>query len=70
MRIDLSKIKLQLKVVKPTKKVVPKEIPPKKLTKLINGKVLLKDGIYSCVISYDEFAKRFYIKGNRFYFYK
>ena len=29
MRIDLSKIKLQLKVVKPTKKVVPKEIPPK-----------------------------------------
>ena len=60
MRIDLSKIKLQLKVVKPTKKVVPKEIPPKKLTKLINGKVLLKDGIYSCVISYDEFANRMF----------
>ena len=60
MRIDLSKIKLQLKVVKPTKKVVPKEIPPKKLTKLINGKVVLKDGIYSCVISYDEFANRMF----------
>ena len=60
MRIDLSKIKLQLKVVKHTKKVVPKEIPPKKLTKLINGKVLLKDGIYSCVISYDEFANRMF----------
>ena len=29
MRIDLSKIKLQLKVGKPTKKVVPKKIPPK-----------------------------------------
>nr|DAG91212.1 MAG TPA: hypothetical protein [Crassvirales sp.] len=45
MRIDLSKIKLQLKVAKTTKKVVSKEIPPKKLTKLINGKVVLKDGI-------------------------
>ena len=60
MRIDLSKVKLQLKVAKPTKKVVPKETPPKKLTKLVNGKVLLKDGVYSCVISYDEYSNRMF----------
>lgn len=62
MRIDLSKIVLRLKT--PSKKtrviIEPKEVPPKKLTKLVNGLVKLEDGIYTCVISYTEFAERMF----------
>ena len=32
MRVNLSNVKLKLKVDKPTKRDKPKEIPPKKLT--------------------------------------
>ena len=55
MRVSLSGIKLKLKVAKPTKKVEPKEVPPKKLTKLVNGKVVLIDGKYYCFVQYYDF---------------
>ena len=60
MRVSLSGIKLKLKVAKPTKKVEPKEVPPKKLTKLVNGKVVLIDGKYYCFVQYYDFNERLF----------
>ena len=60
MRVNLSNVKLKLKVVKPTKRVEPKEIPPKKLTKLVNGKVVLIDGKYYCFVQYYDFNERLF----------
>lgn len=60
MRVNLSNVKLKLKIVKPTKRVEPKEIPPKKLTKLVNGKVILIDGKYYCFVQYYDFNERLF----------
>lgn len=60
MRVNLSNVKLKLKVVKPTKRVELKEIPPKKLTKLVNGKVVLINGKYYCFVQYYDFNERLF----------
>ena len=45
MKLDLSKFKLTLKVTndkpKRVRTIQSKEIPPKKLTKLVNGRVII-----------------------------
>lgn len=64
MRLDLSKFKLTLKVVNDKPKRVrttqPKETPPKKLTKLVNGKVIKQDNNYFVTIGYLEYKERMF----------
>lgn len=63
MKLDLSKIKLTLKVSSKPKRVRTtqfKEIPPKKLTKLVNGKVIKKDDNYFVVVSYLEYKEHLF----------
>lgn len=56
--IDASKFKLSLKI-KVSKPKRAKYVPPnKKLTKLITGKVLYKDGKYRCLVKYIDFKDR------------
>ena len=61
MKLDVSKLKLTLKVINNKPKRVrttqPKEIPPKKLTKLVNGKVIKINDKYFVTSSYLEYKE-------------
>ncbi len=56
--IDFSKFTFKAKVNKPKPKYISKRKYNVQLTKLINGKVILENGIYKCIISYDEIINK------------
>ena len=64
MKLDLSKLKLTLKVTndkpKRVRTIQSKEIPPKKLTKLVNGKVIKQNDEYFVTVSYFEYKEHMF----------
>ncbi len=56
--IDLSKFTIKAKVNKPKPKHNSKREYNVQLTKLVNGKVILEDGIYKCIINYDDIVNK------------
>lgn len=68
MKLDLSKFKLTLKATNDKPKRVrttqPKEVPPKKLTKLVNGKVIKQDDKYFVTVSYFEYKEHMFANTN------
>ena len=64
MKLDVSKLKLTLKVTNNKPKRVrttqPKEIPPKKLTKLVNGKVIKINDKYFITVPYLEYKEHMF----------
>ena len=61
MKLDSNKFKLTLKVIndkpKRDRTTQPKEVPPKKLTKLVNGKVIKQNYEYFVTVSYLEYKE-------------
>ena len=64
MKLDLSKLKLTLKVTndkpKRVRTIQSKEIPPKKLTKLVNGRVIKQNDEYFVTVSYFEYKEHMF----------
>lgn len=64
MKLDLSKLKLTLKVTndkpKRVRTIQSKEIPPKKLTKLVNGRVIKQNNEYFVTVSYLEYKEHMF----------